>query len=118
MGSNNQRSSQSADFDRQGRRLRALGIGVLAVLASVSFFALKDLGEVLISLAENGTPVLALAALVFAILLGIAKIVEAFGKPMAMVLRIVEIRPIPKDNAQQLPDEVGTNTQIEGGGRA
>lgn len=46
-----------ARFDRQGRRLLVLGIGVLAVLVSATVLALKDLGAVMVHFVAQGTPV-------------------------------------------------------------
>ena len=73
------------------------------VLVLVAVFALKDLSEVIVRLAEVGTPVWALSALAFAVLTGFAKVVMAFREPMIAVVRIVELRRNPEDGARRVP---------------
>ncbi|MEU4770257.1 hypothetical protein AB0H12_44295 [Actinosynnema sp. NPDC023794] len=91
-------TASRARFDRQGRRLLVLGIGVLAVLVSATVLALKDLGAVVVRLVEQGTPVWALGVFVFAVFAGIAKIVSSFSEPMSRVVRIVELRRAAGDD--------------------
>lgn len=94
-------------YEWQGIRLLLLGLGVLAVLLVVVVLTFKVVGEGMNYIISTKAWPVALGALIFGALAGIATVVKAFAAPMGKVVDIVGLRKLShgrvgsKDSAQQ-----------------
>lgn len=83
-------------YDWQGVRLLVLGLGVIAVLLVVVVLTFKVLDEGMDYLISAKAWPVALGALMFGGLTGIAAVVKAFASPMEKVVDIVSLRKRPR----------------------
>src|ERR1044072_6925281 len=82
-------------YERQGIRLLLLGLGVLTVLLVVVMLTFEAVDEGMDYLISTKAWPVALGALIFGALAGIATVVKAIAEPMGKVVDIVGRRKPP-----------------------